>query len=168
MQPPGFLWHPLSLILCVWVCVCLSTDKSMTSVSHRRSIYRSCSDSFGGQDEVDMQRGLPLDLYYLHIPLCFMQPHRLLPLTASPFHFWGGTNGNWTLHYSCKLTQSISVNPGLHAKTCSLENKESHCSPLCRTICCHQPPVITILFYCGKDLKSIVGDRTVLFSVWLH
>lgn len=28
----------------------------------------------------------------------------------------GDTNINWMLIYSCKLTQSLSVNPGLHAK----------------------------------------------------
>lgn len=28
----------------------------------------------------------------------------------------GSTNINWMLYYSCKLTQSLSVNPGLHAK----------------------------------------------------
>lgn len=43
-------------------------------------------------------------------------PHYLLPPNTQRMCVLGSININWMLYYSCKLTQSLPVNPGLHAK----------------------------------------------------
>lgn len=150
MQPPGFLRHPLSLILCVSAACMWHAQTMAWPIGFIERLYMCCSDSFGSQDKVDIHRGLRLDIYYIWIPQSTESGDQHYHQIHYPDHvIWGGggceggTHNNWVLSYSCKLTQSLSVNPGLHTKTFSLEDKESQRRPLCRTICGHQPPAVS-------------------------
>lgn len=128
MQPPGFRRHPLSLIVCACVCahvVWMCTDNSITYVFHRKCIYEpqwllwdsewrwtstETSDWISITSNSPEQRA--------------RQPTLSLAPNTRRMCVLGSTNINWMLYYSCKLTQSLSVNPGLHAKHVHGKTKE--------------------------------------------
>lgn len=96
-----------------WMC----TDKSITYVFHKKCICELWAYSFGTQrrwtstetsDWISITSNSPEQRV--------REPALSLAPNTQHMCVLGDSDINWMLYYSCKLTQSLSVNPGLHAK----------------------------------------------------